>query len=275
MAITGAPGVGKSTFIEHFGYYLLGKGHRLAVLAVDPSSPLFKGSILGDKTRMHQLSQEGEVYIRPSSAGAILGGVSKGTKEAIFLCEAAGYDTILVETVGVGQSEAWASMMTDFTLLLIQPGAGDEIQGIKRGILEMADLIIVNKADGEQNDLALKTARAYAQAMTLFQPRYEAFKTSVLTASSLEEKGFDAIYRFAVEFHAFLLKETWLEKVRADQEVFWFDANVRERIMQAVMHRLDFSAMVTTLRDRIQQEHTPSFLALYEIDRLIQNRLDT
>ena len=185
IGITGVPGVGKSTFIEAFGLYLISQGKRVAVLAVDPSSPIAGGSILGDKTRMEELSRREEAFIRPSPAEGALGGVAQKTRESMLLCEAAGYDVILVETVGVGQSEYQVAGMVDFFMVLMLPGGGDELQGIKKGILELADALVINKADGESENLAKLSRTHYTSAMNLL--RHNSFWTPrVMTCSALE-----------------------------------------------------------------------------------------
>jgi LAO/AO transport system kinase len=192
VGITGAPGVGKSFFIETLGMGLLGQGHRLAVLAVDPTSPVSGGSILGDKTRMERLAREEAAFIRPSPSGGTLGGVAHRTREAMLVCEAAGYDVVLVETVGVGQSELEVASMVDFFCVLLQPGAGDELQGIKRGLLELADALVVNKWDGEQRELAERTRGEFAQALLLLRPPSEAWSPCAVTASALTGEGVDS-----------------------------------------------------------------------------------
>ena len=189
IGITGVPGAGKSTFIESFGGFLTAKGHHLAVLAIDPSSERSGGSILGDKTRMEELSADERAFIRPSPSGGTTGGVARKTRESIILCEAAGYDTIIVETVGVGQSETAVHSMVDFFLLLMIPGAGDELQGMKRGIMEMADMIVINKADGDTLTLARKAKTEYTNAMHLFPLPPSGWAPAVLTCSSLENKS--------------------------------------------------------------------------------------
>ncbi|MCB0637133.1 MAG: methylmalonyl Co-A mutase-associated GTPase MeaB, partial [Lewinella sp.] len=189
LGITGVPGVGKSTFIEAFGLELLAAGYRLAVLTIDPSSQLTRGSILGDKTRMARLAQREEAYIRPSAAGDALGGVAAKTRELILLCEAAGFDFIIVETVGVGQSEVAVHALTDFFLLLLLPGGGDELQGIKRGVVEMADLIAVNKADGERTAAARQARVEYARALHLFPPKPSGWTARAVTCSATTGAG--------------------------------------------------------------------------------------
>ncbi len=195
IGITGPPGVGKSSFIETLGLELLSGGHKVAVLAVDPSSPLSGGSILGDKTRMERLAREDNAYIRPTPSGGTLGGVSYRTREAMLVCEAAGYDIVLVETVGVGQSEFEVRSMVDFFCVLLQPGAGDELQGIKKGVLELADLLVVNKADGEHRDEAERTRAEYAHALGLLRPSSEHWTPRVQLASALTGDGIDAVWQ--------------------------------------------------------------------------------
>lgn len=272
ITITGAPGAGKSTFIEHFGKYILNKGHKTAVLAIDPSSQLSHGSIMGDKTRMEVLSTDPRAFIRPSSAGAMLGGVAQGTKESIFLCEKAGYDCVLVETVGVGQSESMSSTITDMTLLLVQPGAGDDIQGIKRGILEMTDLIVVNKADGVQFDLAQSTSRAYRSAMGLFQNRMEGFSVQVIVASSIEDRGFDAIYEQINKFFLHLEKQQQLHHLRKQQEVQWFEFMLREQALQWMMQNANMAERLVDLKKQILNDERSGFLALEEALNTLKTR---
>ena len=194
LGATGAPGVGKSTFIEALGLHVIGAGHRLAVLAVDPTSKLSGGSILGDKTRMERLAREPGAFIRPSPAGPTLGGVARRSREAMLVCEAAGYDVVIVETVGVGQSETAVADMVDMFLLLIAPGGGDDLQGIKRGIVELADLILVNKADGDLAPAAHRTVGDYANALRLLRPRLPGWQARVQACSALSGIGVDAVW---------------------------------------------------------------------------------
>lgn len=221
LGITGVPGVGKSTFIDAFGMLLVERGHKVAVLAVDPSSQVTHGSILGDKTRMENLSREPRAYIRPTPARGSLGGVARATREAILLCEAAGFDFIIVETVGVGQSETAVHSMVDFFLLLMLAGAGDELQGIKKGIMEMADGIVINKADGD-NLLKAKQARAeYEKAMHLFPLPSSGWSTPVLTCSSLNREGLEAVADMVGRFNSELTKKGWLTTERKQQAKTW------------------------------------------------------
>jgi LAO/AO transport system kinase len=194
LGITGVPGVGKSTFIEGFGTLLVERGHRVAVLAVDPSSARSGGSVMADKTRMERLSTRREAFIRPSPSGGTLGGVARKTREALLVCEAAGFDVVIVETVGVGQSEAAVASMVDFFLVLLLAGAGDELQGIKKGVLELADALAVNKCDGDNREAAEKAARTYAMALHLLQPSSPSWTPPVLTCSAAEMTGVAAVW---------------------------------------------------------------------------------
>lgn len=225
LGISGVPGVGKSTFIESFGLRAIEAGHRVAVLAVDPSSPVNGGSILGDKTRMEQLSRTEGAYIRPSPAGNSLGGVAQRTREAILLCEAAGYDQVWVETVGVGQSEHEVSNMTDAFMVLMQPGAGDELQGIKKGILELADLIVVNKADGEAKPLAEFSRRHYQNALNLLT--HNGFWTpQVLSISAVQHDGLEQLETLLQDYRN--QGHDSIAQRRVRQNLAWFERLVRD-----------------------------------------------
>jgi GTPase len=204
IGITGPPGAGKSTFIERFGLDGVARGHRVAVLAVDPGSKRGGGAILGDKTRMTELAKSPGAFIRPSSAGAQTGGVARRTREAILVCEAAGFDTVLVETVGAGQSETSVSEMTDMFLLILPPAAGDELQGLKRGIIELADLILVNKADGDLRDHATRSAAEYANAVHLIRPAYPEWPVAVRAVSALTGDSIDAVWEEVARFRVAL-----------------------------------------------------------------------
>lgn len=218
LGITGVPGVGKSTFIESFGKEVVSRGHKVAVLAVDPSSTKSKGSILGDKTRMESLSVLPGVYIRPSPSSGTLGGVTRATYETILLCEAAGYDFVIVETVGVGQSEVTVSGITDFFLLLMLAGAGDELQGIKRGIMEMADAVVITKADGDNLEKA-KAARAeYAHAMHLLQTPESGWTARTLVCSSLTNMGIAEVYNMLMSYRAFVVEKGYFDHKRQLQQ---------------------------------------------------------
>jgi len=221
VAVTGAPGVGKSTFIEALGMYLTERGRRVAVLAVDPSSTVSKGSILGDKTRMERLSGSDKAFIRPSPAGESLGGVARKTRETILLVEAAGYDTVLIETVGVGQSETAVHSMTDVFLLLLLPGAGDELQGIKRGIVEMADLLAVNKADADRVKLANQARAFYLNATHLLPPKPSGWAPRVLTCSAQEGAGIEGVWAAVEEYQTLTQASGYFAENRRRQAQFW------------------------------------------------------
>jgi LAO/AO transport system kinase len=229
IGITGVPGVGKSTFIENFGLLLIKLGYKVAVLAIDPSSPLSGGSILGDKTRMENLSQNNQAFIRPTPSLGFLGGVAQKTRETILLCEAAGFDYVLVETVGVGQSEYEVADMVDFFLVLMLPNAGDELQGIKKGILELADAVIINKADGDILPQATQTLAQYSSAMELMRhdPHW---KTQVLQCSALENKNLDTIYKMIVEYKKSTTDSGYFLEKRHSQNEEWFKKLIFELI---------------------------------------------
>ncbi|WKA56415.1 methylmalonyl Co-A mutase-associated GTPase MeaB [Planococcus shixiaomingii] len=230
IGITGVPGAGKSTFIETFGEMLTALGHRVAVLAIDPSSSLTGGSILGDKTRMEQLARNPNAFIRPSPTAGTLGGVHKKTRETMLLCEAAGYDIILVETVGVGQSETLVRGMVDMFLLLVLTGAGDELQGMKKGILELADAIIVHKADSENARLAKKTVAEYKSMLHFLQPATDGWKTQALAASSLEKTGITEIWDLVQQFEQNVQESGNWKKRRQTQTKDWFRSMITDQL---------------------------------------------
>ncbi len=233
LGISGIPGVGKSTFIEALGNHVIDAGHRVAVLTVDPSSAISGGSILGDKTRMEELSRRDEAYIRPSPAGKTLGGVTRRSREAMILCEAAGFDVIIVETVGVGQSETRVADMTDMFLLLLLPGAGDELQGIKRGIVELADLILINKADDGLADLARRAAAEYRSALQLLHPRSPNWKVEVKCCSARDAIGIDDAWETVLRHHGMLESTGELEVRRAAQARDWLWSDVTDNLVDA------------------------------------------
>ncbi|HVJ97311.1 MAG TPA: methylmalonyl Co-A mutase-associated GTPase MeaB [Acidimicrobiia bacterium] len=244
VGISGAPGAGKSTFIEALGMHLIDAGHRVAVLAVDPSSTRSGGSILGDKTRMEELSRRPEAYIRPSPSGGTLGGVARRTREGMLVCEAAGFDVVLVETVGVGQSEVAVAGMVDLFLLLLSPGAGDDLQGVKRGIVELADLVVVNKADGALLDLARHTASDYTHALHLVG------NAEVLLASAREGTGIGEVWTAVHEHVQAARAKGALAERRADQAREWMWAEVTETLVD----RLQADARVRTEVDRLEAD---------------------
>jgi LAO/AO transport system kinase len=223
IGITGVPGVGKSSFIETFGDFVISQGRKLAVLTVDPSSQLTKGSILGDKTRMERLSKNSHAFIRPSASGNTLGGVAHATREAMLLCEAAGYDVILIETVGVGQSEIAVKGMADFFLLLMLAGAGDELQGIKKGIMEMADALVITKADGDNVKRATEAQAEYQHALHVLAPLQSGWLPKVLTCSAHERKGMDEIWNLIEKFTNHMQRTQLFDQTRKQQLLMWFN----------------------------------------------------
>jgi LAO/AO transport system kinase len=235
VGITGAPGVGKSTFIEAFGKHLTSLGKKIAVLAIDPSSEKTKGSILGDKTRMEELAKDPFAFIRPTATGQKLGGVADHTRDAILLCEAAGFEFILVETVGVGQSETAVRSMVDFFLLLQLAGAGDELQGIKKGIMEMADGIVITKADGGNEKRAKQAQTEYQHALHLFQLAESGWQPKVLTTSALEKKGIDEVWEMIEGFQALSVKNKFFQKNRGQQNLLWFRESVDRLLKNKVL----------------------------------------
>ena len=267
IGITGVPGVGKSTFIEAFGLHLIGQGKRVAVLAVDPSSPLAGGSILGDKTRMEQLSRRDEAFIRPSPAEGALGGVAQKTRETLLLCEAAGYDVILVETVGVGQSEYQVAAMVDFFLVLMLPGGGDELQGIKKGILELADALVINKADGPSEEMAALARQHYSGAMSLL--RHSGFWTPrVMTCSALRERNIDHVWEMVVEYYLEAQERGDFERKRARQNRDWMHQLVRDMLMQRLASQSSIRDMLPGLEADVEAARiTPYGAARLILDR--------
>jgi LAO/AO transport system kinase len=247
IGISGAPGVGKSTFIEAFGRHVIGSAHKVAVLAVDPSSRRSGGSILGDKTRMELLARETDAFIRPSPAGATLGGVARRTREAGLLCEAAGFDVVIVETVGVGQSEVAVADMCDLFLLLQQPGGGDELQGLKRGIMELADLIVVTKADGELKAAATRAVSDFRKALSLLRPDSVHWQPRVLACSAVSGEGVGAVWE-AVEAHrAALEPHGEIARRRADQARRWLWSEISECLIERVRAHPGVKARLSAL----------------------------
>ncbi|MDX1595265.1 MAG: methylmalonyl Co-A mutase-associated GTPase MeaB, partial [Gammaproteobacteria bacterium] len=234
LGISGVPGVGKSTFIEALGNHVIDAGHRVAVLTVDPSSAISGGSILGDKTRMETLTRRREAYIRPSPSGNTLGGIARRSREAMILCEAAGFDVIIVETVGVGQSETRVAEMTDMFLLLLLPGGGDELQGIKRGIMELADLVLVNKADGDLAATASRSAAEYRNALQLLHPRSAHWKVAVRTCSARTGDGIAAAWETVIAYRDTLQGSGELEARRAAQARAWMWSEVKDSLVAAL-----------------------------------------
>ncbi len=250
IGITGVPGVGKSTFIEAFGMHLTALGHRIAVLAIDPTSPFSGGSILGDKTRMERLSVHPSVFIRPSPSALAPGGVARHTRESIMLCEAAGYTTILVETVGVGQGEMAVHGMTDFFLLLMLAGAGDQLQGIKRGIMELCDGVLITKSDGANLDASTRARAEYTSALHLFPPRPADWMPRVLAVSALENRGMDETWQIISDHTAWMKERGWFDAHRREQDVQWFNDSFRGMLMD----HLSSTAGWNDLRRRLEED---------------------
>jgi LAO/AO transport system kinase len=251
IGISGVPGVGKSTFIEAFGLFLVERGMRVAVLAVDPSSARSGGSILGDKTRMARLAVAPEAFIRPSPAAGSLGGVARRTREALLVCEAAGYEVVLVETVGVGQSEYAVAAMVDFFLVLMLAGAGDELQGMKKGILELADALAINKADGDNVARATRAAAEYSAALHLFRPRSAHWDPPVLTVSALEARGMDQIWD-AIERHRAALDACGeLAAKRRAQQRDWLWAMIDEGLKRHFLGRPDVARLLPEIETAV------------------------
>lgn len=253
IGITGTPGVGKSSFIEGFGNFLIESGKKVAVLAIDPSSQKTGGSILGDKTRMETLSRNPGAYIRPSASGNAMGGVNNKTREAVLLCEAAGFDVVVVETVGVGQSETLVSNMVDFFLLMIQPGSGDDLQGIKKGIMEMADGILINKADGDQAKLAQQSKKDLLSALHLFSASKTGWSTAVELCSALESQGFDRAWQMVTAFQNHMTANGLFYQTRSKQNVAWFEDRVNFGLLQQLNSQRELGDLRKELIKKVEQ----------------------
>jgi len=270
IGITGSPGVGKSTFIDAFGSLLVDQGCRPAVLAIDPSSAKNKGSILGDKTRMHSLASSANAFIRPSPSSSSLGGTADMTREAISLCEAAGFDYILIETVGVGQSEIEVSRMTDLNIVLLQPGAGDEIQGIKRGIMEVADLFVVNKADGVQRVLAERTRQMYGQAAHFFIHELQEWQCPVHLVSSLEKSGLEEIKQSIDAYVRISSEASYFAMKRKNQLKYWFEKQVAREIQEQAFRQEKLKSSFDHLTKSLEDESISLYSATNQMQKLIQ-----
>src|SRR5438309_8619303 len=262
VGITGSPGVGKSTTIDALGMYLIERGHKVAVLAVDPSSPRTGGSILGDKTRMARLSATDRAYIRPSPAAGTLGGVAAKTREAMLLCEAAGFDAVLVETVGIGQSETVVSDMTDFFLVLMLPGAGDELQGIKKGLVELADMIAVNKADGDNVKRADQAAADYRSALHILNPRSQHWHPPVVTYSALTGAGIGELWQKILDHRTAMNACGEFAARRREQQVKWMWSMLEQRMLARLRSEPSVRARVRKIESEVADGHlTPSLAA--------------
>src|SRR6056297_3435240 len=261
LGITGVPGVGKSTFIDAIGKMLVSRGLSVAVLTVDPSSSRSGGSILGDKTRMEFLSSHPNAYIRPSPTSGTLGGVARKTREAMLLCEAAGFDIVFIETVGVGQSETVVKSMVDFFLLLMLAGAGDELQGIKRGIMEMADLIAINKADGNNAEKAKMAQRQYQNALHLFPPKESGWKPRVSTCSALAKNGISGIWEVIAEYRKATVKNGYFTKKRNSQASFWMHETIQEQMKRAFYQHPEMKEKIKDFEQKVLNSEMSSFVA--------------
>ena len=253
VGVTGVPGVGKSTFIEAFGKLLTGKGKKIAVLAIDPTSERTHGSILGDKSRMHELAADENAFIRPSPSSGILGGVANKTRESIILCEAAGFDIILIETVGVGQSETTVSNLADFFLLLMLAGAGDELQGIKRGIMELADALIITKSDGDNSIKAKNAAMEYKRALHLFPAKENSWIPQVSTCSALDKTGLDTIWELIEKYNNQMQANSYFMSNRNKQNNYWLHHIIKHELGNKKYQQLKANNNLTDLEQDIKK----------------------
>lgn len=268
IGITGVPGAGKSTFIEAFGGLITAKGHKLAVLAIDPSSEKSKGSILGDKTRMETLCNDPNAFIRPSPSSGSLGGVAQKTRESIILCEAAGYDVIFIETVGVGQSETAVHSMSDFFLLLMLAGAGDELQGIKRGIMEMSDLIAITKSDGNNIEKATLAKALYKNALHLFPPTESGWVPTALTTSSVTKEGLDQVLEKILEYFKLAHETGYYLSKRREQSRFWMYETIQEDLKNHFFENEAIKQNLLDYENKVLHGKVSSFVAANELMKL-------
>jgi LAO/AO transport system kinase len=272
LGITGVPGVGKSTFIERLGLSLVEAGHRVAVLAVDPSSSRSGGSVMADKTRMEKLSVAQKAFIRPSPSGGTLGGVARKTRETMLVCEAAGFDVIIVETVGVGQSETTVASMVDFFLVLMLAGAGDELQGIKRGVLELADALAINKADGDNIANARKAAKMYENALQMLQAPSPNWKPPVLTCSALEMRGIAEIWQTIMKFHQKLSASGELKDKRQKQSLDWMWSLVEDGLKERLYKNPEIKKRLNKITRAVAKGETAPTLAADKLLFFLDNR---
>ena len=261
IGITGVPGVGKSSFIETLGQQLITQGHKIAILAIDPSSEKSKGSILGDKTRMEELVKSKNAFIRPSPSSGSLGGVARKTRESIILCEAGGFDTVLIETVGVGQSETAVHSMTDFFLLLMLAGAGDELQGIKRGIMEMADTIAITKADGDNKSKALMAENEYRNALHLLPASSTNWKTQVLSCSALTSFGVEPLWETILNYFETAEKNGYLQQKRLEQSKYWMHETIKEKLGNHLYLNPNLQKLISRMEADILENKISPFTA--------------
>lgn len=272
IGITGVPGVGKSTFIESLGQEIVNQGRKLAVLAIDPSSSKSRGSILGDKTRMEKLVQLDEAYIRPSPSSGTLGGVAKKTRETILLCEAAGFNTIFIETVGVGQSETMAYSMVDFFILLMLAGAGDELQGIKRGIMEMADSIVINKADGDNIEKANLAKIEYQNALHLYPLPPSKWKPNVLTVSSIKGEGIDKVWEEILSYIHYIKQNKYFEKQRSEQSKYWMYESIDESLRNNFFNNPSIIKNIPEIEKKVINNEISPFEAAENLLKINNNK---
>ncbi|MDD3910938.1 MAG: methylmalonyl Co-A mutase-associated GTPase MeaB [Bacteroidales bacterium] len=275
IGITGVPGAGKSTFIEAFGGYITSGGHKLAVLTIDPTSERSKGSILGDKTRMETLANDPKAFIRPSPTGGSLGGVSRKTRETIVLCEAAGYDVVFIETVGVGQSETVVHSMSDFFLLLMLSGAGDDLQGIKRGIMEMSDLIAITKADGSNAEKAEGAKALYAGALHLFPPTDSGWVPTAVTSSAVTKKGLPEILKKIEEYFKLVKKNGYYEYRRREQAKYWMYESIDEELRNKFYDNPAIAEALQKYESKVLAGKVDSFLAAEKLLELYKEQEET
>ncbi|MCS6808637.1 MAG: methylmalonyl Co-A mutase-associated GTPase MeaB [Bacteroidota bacterium] len=270
IGVTGVPGVGKSTFIEAFGLMLIAQGLKVAVLAIDPSSERTGGSILGDKTRMLELSRSHAAFIRPSPAGTALGGVARRTRETMLLCEAAGFNVVLIETVGVGQSETAVASMVDFFLVLALAGAGDELQGMKRGIMELADAVVITKAEEPHMQAAQRAAQHIRNALHYAAPKYEDWNVPVMLCSAVERTGLEDIWQTIQQFCAHTQR---LEHIRSAQSLRWMQAVVRDGIQRIIERNQELQTLQHELEDRVRAHILSPTLAALRLLQAIEQRI--
>lgn len=271
IGITGVPGVGKSTFIEAFGKYLTGLGKKVAVLAVDPSSTISHGSILGDKTRMEELVKDKNAYIRPSASGETLGGVARKTRETITLCEACGFDTIIIETVGVGQSETAVHSMVDFFLLLKIAGAGDELQGIKRGIMEMADAIVINKADGDNIKKANLAKVEFNRALHLFPVKKSGWTPTTATCSAITHEGIPEVWDTIQQFLEQTKSNQYFFEKRKEQNQYWMLETINEQLKSDFYNQIEIQKALDTTKEAVQNDEISPFAAAQQLLNLYRD----
>ncbi|MNI47106.1 putative GTPase ArgK [compost metagenome] len=271
LGITGTPGAGKSTFLEAFGMLLIRKGLRVAVIAVDPSSPVSGGSILGDKTRMTELARADAAFIRPVPSSGHLGGASQRARELMLLCEAAGFDVVIVETVGVGQSETEVASMVDCFLSLQIAGGGDDLQGIKKGIMEMADLVIINKDDGDNRANVAITRHMYDSALHILRRKYDEWQPQALACSALEKRGIEEIWQAIIDFKTCLIASGRLEKVRQQQAVDWLQKQAEEEALHLLFSRTDFDRYFQQTLSSVRNNDLSPRTGLRHISEFIQH----